>query len=53
MCEKWQCPLITYVVNSYDVNSKDKTMGIAINLDSKRQFPLQVKMNNIVTGECQ
>ena len=34
---KWQCLLITYVVNSYNVNNKDKTMGTAINLDYKRQ----------------
>ena len=33
---KGQCPLITkyYEVNSYNVNSKDKTVGIVVNLDS-------------------
>ena len=43
---KWQCLLITYVANSYKVNSKDKTMDIAVNLDSKRQLPLQIKMDD-------
>jgi len=49
VCEQWQCPLLT--CSSYNVKRKDKTMGIAVNLDSRKAICLTNKDETYIGGD--